>query len=241
MIGFVFINKPAGLSSYQVVARIKKLVGVKTKIGHAGTLDPFATGLLVVGIGREATRMLGSISRMDKIYTATGQLGQVTDTLDSTGVITETGAWHHVTQKDLAAAGKKLQRSYEQIPPIYSALKHQGKPLYQLARKKHYDTEELQKIAEYKRRTVTLHELEITAWEPPFFGIRAQVSHGTYIRVLVDDIARVVGSRATTTQLERLAIGPWALQHSVALAKLATREDLERVLMSLEKWRIVSR
>lgn len=235
MIGFVLVNKPAGVSSYHVVARIKKLVGVKgTKIGHAGTLDPFATGLLIIGIGREATRMLGLMSHMDKVYTATGLLGQVTDTLDNTGTVTEECSWHQVTEKDLHAACKKLQGAYDQIPPIYSALKHQGMPLYQLARKKHYETEELATIAEQKRRTVMVHELELTSFQSPHFSIRAHVSHGTYIRVLVDDIARAVGSCATTTHLERSSIGHFSLQSSIELAALVTREDLERALMPPE-------
>lgn len=234
MVGFVLVNKPAGVSSYHVVARIKKLVGVKTKIGHAGTLDPFATGLLIIGIGREATRMLGLMSHMDKVYTAMGRLGQVTDTLDSTGVVTEECSWEQVSEKDLHVACAKLRGPYDQIPPIYSALKHQGKPLYQLARKKHYATEELEKIAEYKRRTVILHTLELMSFESPLFSVRAHVSHGTYIRVLVDDIARAVGSCATTTQLERSSIGQFSLRNSDDLAALATHEDLEQALLSLE-------
>jgi tRNA pseudouridine55 synthase len=235
MIGFVLVNKPAGVSSYHFVARIKKLVGVKTKIGHAGTLDPFATGLLIIGIGREATRELGRISKMDKIYTATGLLGQVTDTLDTTGNVTEECPWQQVTEKDLHAACATLCGEYNQIPPIYSALKHQGQSLYQLARKKHYATEELEKIAEYKRRMVTVHELELTSFQSPHFSIRARVSHGTYIRVLVDDLARAVGSCATTTHLERSSIGQFSLNNSIDLAALATHEDLEQVLVTLKQ------
>lgn len=235
MVGIILVNKPAGVSSYHVVARIKKLVNTRTKIGHAGTLDPFATGLLIIGIGREATRLLTQITRCDKVYIATGKLGEKTDTLDCTGKIIETCPWESITHDMLLKQCAQMVGLYDQIPPIYSALQYQGKRLYNLARKQHLPTDVLYEIAAQKKRTVTIHYLECVTEKLPEFSIKAHVSHGTYIRVLVDDIARALGSCAVTTALERTAIGPFKTSDAISLADLTSQEVLESRLMSVEQ------
>lgn len=239
MIGIILVNKPAGMSSYHVVARIKKLVGLKTKIGHAGTLDPFATGLLIIGIGREATCLLTRLTRCDKVYTATGKLGETTDTLDCTGKIIECSqhecSYAAITSEALAEQCAKMVGPYEQIPPIYSALQYKGQRLYNLARKEHLPTDVLHEIAAQKKRTVTIHDLDLISTELSLFSIRAHVSHGTYIRVLVDAIARGVGSCAYTTALERTAIGAFKSADAIDVADLVSQEVLQSRLLSVEQ------
>lgn len=242
MVGIILVNKPAGVSSYHVVARIKKLVNIKrAKIGHAGTLDPFATGLMILGIGREATRLLTQLTKCDKTYIATGKLGQATDTLDFTGKVIEKCPWQHITPELLAAQCDKMIGPYEQIPPIYSALQYQGKRLYNLARKEHLPTGVLHEIAAQKKRTVTIHDLDLISAKLPVpvilpeFVVKAHVSHGTYIRVLVDEIARGLGSCAVTTVLERTAIGRFKSSDASELVDLTSQEILQSRLLSVEQ------
>lgn len=236
MVGIILVNKPAGVSSYHVVARIKKLLNIKrAKVGHAGTLDPFATGLLVIGIGREATRLLTQITACDKTYVATGKLGQTTDTLDCTGKIIAECPWEPITPELLAAACEKIVGPYEQIPPIYSALQYQGKRLYNLARKEQLPTDLLHEIAAQKKRTVTIHDLDLIKASLPEFVVRAHVSHGTYIRVIVDALARSLGSCATTIALDRTAIGPFKKSEAIELKELTSLEILQKHLLSVER------
>lgn len=236
MVGIILVNKPAGISSYHVVARIKKLVNIKrAKIGHAGTLDPFATGLLVIGIGREATRLLTQITACDKTYIATGKLGQTTDTLDCTGKVITECPWEHVAPEILAAQCTQMVGPYEQIPPIYSALQYQGKRLYNLARKEQLPTDVLHEIAAQKKRTVTIHDFDLISAALPEFSIKAHVSHGTYIRVLVDAFARSLGSCATTIALERTAIGRFKSSDAIELRDLDSLEMLQSRLLSVEQ------
>src|SRR5438105_9832776 len=161
--GFLLVNKPIGISSYACIGRIKFLlrqddsVPKKIKICHAGTLDPFASGLLIVAIGREATRLLSQCMAMKKTYSATGKCGELTDTLDCTGTIIAQSDTIPFEQ-DLREALKSFGSSYEQTPPIYSALKHEGSPLYALARKNILDEGQLQAIADAKRRIVQLYD-----------------------------------------------------------------------------------
>ncbi len=235
--GFLLINKPKDITSFTVVKRIQKLVGGrKIKVGHTGTLDPFATGLLIIAIDRRATKHIDQFLKLDKIYIAQGKLGELTDTLDYTGAVIQTSDASNVTNEGIQEAIKKMGSSYIQTPPIYAALKHKGQPLYKLARQKKLSVDELETIVQYKKREISLYELELLAFEPPFFTIKAHVSHGTYIRCLVNDIAQLVGSIATTYQLERTAIGPFTIEQAVDLEALATIEDVEKHLGSIESF-----
>jgi tRNA pseudouridine55 synthase len=231
--GFLLINKPADMTSFSCIKHLKRVIREKVKIGHAGTLDPFATGLLIVALGREATRLVSHIMVMEKTYIATGKCGELTDTLDYTGTVVNT-CDYIPSQEEIKAAMVSFGSSYEQTPPIYSALQHEGMRLYALARKNSMSTQELQAIAEKKRRTVQLYDLQLLSYESPQFTIKARVSHGTYIRTLVNDIAVRAGSCATTYQLARTAIGPFDVAQATDLIDIKTVEDINRLIIPVE-------
>lgn len=231
--GFLFINKPKNISSFHAVYRIKKLLNQKIKIGHTGTLDPFATGLLIIAIGRNATKLIPSFMNLDKEYIFTAKLGELTSTLDYTGTILSQKN-SLLTNEQLEAAIKSLGTTYRQIPPIFSALKHQGQPLYKLALKKNIFPEKLQAIVEEKQKTVTIHTINLVDYTPPFFTINARVSKGTYIRSLANDIAQKVGSYATTYELTRTHIGPISLAKAITLDTLQTSDDISHHVVSID-------
>jgi tRNA pseudouridine55 synthase len=231
--GFLLINKPVDMTSFGCIRYLKRVIREKVKIGHAGTLDPFATGLLIVALGREATRLISKIMVMEKTYIATGKCGELTDTLDYTGTIVATSE-NIPSEQEIKAAMASFGSSYEQIPPIYSALQHEGQRLYALARKNSMSVEELQKIAEDKRRTVQLYDLQLLSYEAPEFTIKARVSHGTYIRTLVNDIATRAGSCATTYKLTRTAIGSFDVTQATSLPDIQTVDDINRLIIPVE-------
>lgn len=233
--GFLLINKPCGITSYGCIGYLKRIIRQKIKIGHAGTLDPFASGLLIVAIGREATRLMSQVMSLEKTYTATAKLGELTDTLDCTGTVVETMDYSAITKTTMHDALVSFGSSYEQTPPFYSALKHEGDPLYKLARQGSISVEELEAITQSKRKTVQLYELQLLDFNSPFFTIRARVSQGTYIRSLVNDIASRLGSCATTYTLERSAIGQFSLEQATQLAEINNREDINARLISVEE------
>jgi tRNA pseudouridine55 synthase len=230
--GFLLINKPTGITSYACIAYLKRILKQKIKIGHAGTLDPFASGLLIVALGREATRLISRIMVMEKSYIATGKLGELTDTLDYTGIVVATIAIIP-SEQEIRTAIVSFGSSYEQIPPLYSALQHQGERLYALARNNSMSPEELQKIAESKKRTVQLYDLQLLSYESPQFTIQAHVSHGTYIRTLVNDIAVRAGSCATTYQLVRTAIGSFNLAQATDLHSIQSVDDINQIIIPI--------
>lgn len=230
--GFLLVNKPQGISSFACIQYLKKIVGKNVKIGHSGTLDPFATGLLIVGIGREATSNFQQLMMLDKEYVATSKLAELTDTLDFTGNFIR-------ADKDIIACSDRIKNSiamlgnsYIQVPPVYSALKHQGVPLHKLARLGL--STDVEKIAQEKARRVYLHAIELIDLQLPFFTIRAHVSHGTYIRSLSNDIARGIESCATTYRLSRTAIGPFFISNAFDLYTLVTTDDIHRCLIPVD-------
>jgi len=238
--GFLLVNKPVGVSSYGCIGRIKKIIyqsyqgsgRLKIKIGHAGTLDPFASGLLIVAVGREATRLISNFMVMEKTYIATGKCGELTDTLDCTGTIIST-ADYIPSQEEIRQSLESFGSSYEQIPPLYSALKHQGKPLYALARNKIMDTQDLEEIANNKRRIIQIYDKKLLSYDAPFFTIQVRVSHGTYIRTLINDIANRAGSCATTYHLCRTAIGQFDLDQAIDVFQFNTIDDLNKHIVSI--------
>jgi len=232
--GFVLINKPKDITSYKCVAYIKRILKMRIKIGHAGTLDPFATGLLIIALGREATRHMDAFLRLDKRYQAQGKLGELTDTYDCTGEVTKTCPVENIDEQKIRTAIAALGSQYEQVPPFYSALKHEGKRLYELAREGKIPQDALERIVEKKRRTVHLHRIDLVSVALPYFTFDAHVSHGTYMRSLVNDIAKQMGSCATTYQLERTEVGPFTSKEAVALDALQTVEDVRTRIISVE-------
>jgi tRNA pseudouridine55 synthase len=253
--GFLLVNKPVGISSYACISHIKRVLRSsfakasdfakatsdttvdtqKIRIGHAGTLDPFASGLLIIAIGREATRLLPRCMEMKKTYVATGKCGELTDTLDCTGTVVATSGIIP-SEQDLRVALNSFGSSYEQIPPIYSALKHQGVPMYALARKNMLDEQQLQAVADAKRRTIQLYEKQFLSYHAPYFTIQITVSQGTYIRTLVNDIALRAGSCATTYELARTAIGQFTLADAVDLASIQDFDALNKSLIDLHSF-----
>jgi tRNA pseudouridine55 synthase len=232
--GILAINKPERLSSFDCIRHIKRILKQKIKIGHTGTLDNFATGLLIICIGRQATKLVSSLMNKNKEYIVKAKLGELTNTLDYTGKIVEKIDVPNLTQKDIEGAIKKLGSSYMQIPPVYSALKYKGSPLYKLARQNKLDEEKLQEIVQLKSRKVTIYEIELLDFTSPFFTIRAKVSKGTYIRSLANDIAQQLNLPATTYELERTKIGNFSLQNSVHLDDIKSVNDIINNLISIE-------
>ncbi|HSC25101.1 MAG TPA: tRNA pseudouridine(55) synthase TruB [Candidatus Babeliales bacterium] len=231
--GFLLINKPIGISSYGCIGYLKRILRQKIKIGHAGTLDPFASGLLIIALGREATRHLARFMLMEKTYIATGKCGELTDTLDHTGTIVSISDKIPL-QEDLYASLISFGSSYEQVPPLYSALKYHGNPLYALARQKIISVEQLREVAEGKRKEVQLYDMRLLSYNMPYFTIQARVSRGTYIRTLINDIAINVGSCATTYQLARTAIGPFVISQAIDLKAIISIEDINRFIISVD-------
>lgn len=233
--GFLLINKPKDISSFDCIRKLKKLLPKKTKIGHTGTLDNFATGLLIICIGRQATKFVRSFMNLNKEYLVKAKLGELTDTLDHTGTIVETIDNVNASRNDLLEAIKALGSTYVQIPPAYSALKHEGQPLYKLARHKKISQKELDTIVKHKAREVQLYEVELLDVELPFFSFRARVSKGTYVRSLANDIAQQCGLCATTYELTRTYIGDCSLEQAVDLDQINNFEDIENYLLSLDE------
>jgi len=217
--GFLLIDKPPGITSHDVVDRVRRVTGIR-KVGHGGTLDPFATGLLIVAVGREATRELGNIIGKDKVYEATMVLGAVSDTQDRDGKIKETGG-ALPTEDDLRATMAKFTGALQQIPPMYSAKKVGGKKLYELAR--------AGMEIERKPADITVYDLELLEARLPKPGFpsqascasfRVRCSSGTYVRTLAHDIGQVLGCGAYLDALRRTRIGDWSVEQAVKLDEL---------------------
>lgn len=199
---FILIDKPAGITSHDVVNKLRRVTGER-RIGHAGTLDPFATGLLILGIGRAATRELGNFLKLDKKYTAALYLDAISDTHDRTGKITELPK-KEISETDIKKVLKKFIGEQDQTPPMFSAKKIDGKKMYELARKG----------IEVERQPVkiTIYDLEFLGYEYPILKISVHCSSGTYIRSLADDIGKTLDSGAYLEELRRTKIGAYEIK-----------------------------
>jgi tRNA pseudouridine55 synthase len=219
MDGILVVNKPLGWTSHDVVGRIRGLMHQK-KVGHAGTLDPMATGVLLVCLGR-ATRVSEYLMASDKTYRAVMRLGVETDTYDAEGQIVARQPVN-VDEAGLRGALSRFVGAIDQMPPMYSALKLQGKPLYKLARKGI-------KVERTPRR-VTIHDITLRAWESPDATIDVRCSPGTYIRSLAHDIGAALGCGAHLIALTRLASGSFTIEDAVELKDLEGVENLVGLL-----------
>lgn len=233
--GFLIVKKPCDVTSYSIISRLKAIINRKVRIGHAGILDKFASGLLIIGIGRAATRQLQYCMVLDKRYRAMGKLGQLTDSLDYQGTLIVDGNPPLITEEQLKSTLQSFGSSYEQIPPIYSSLKHEGYSLSDLIRKGLKTTQELERVVMHKKRTVDLHYLALINFSHPYFTIEAHVSHGTYIRSLMNDIAQKMGTHATTYELIRTSIGSLSVDDAISLDSIAVYRDIEKHLIPLDK------
>ncbi|MDP1794183.1 MAG: tRNA pseudouridine(55) synthase TruB [Acidimicrobiales bacterium] len=209
--GFVLVDKPTGWTSHDAVARCRKIFQQK-RVGHAGTLDPDATGVLLVGLGR-ATRLLKYVSDLEKAYVGEIVLGTTTNTLDAAGEVTGTFDMTGTTRDDVAAAASKFGGDIEQIPPMVSAVQIGGQRLHDLARKG--------LEVERKPRPVTVYSIDVLG-EPEVgvFTVDVVCSTGTYIRTLADDIGRALGGGAHLRNLRRRGVGAFTVDASVPLEVL---------------------
>lgn len=217
MIGFVLVDKPGGWTSHDVVAKVRGIAGIK-KVGHAGTLDPMATGLLVLGIG-PATRLLRFVQSFPKTYEATAIFGVATDTLDADGAVLSREPMA-VSEDDVAAVLSRFRGRILQTPPMVSARKVAGQRLYELARRGETVAREA--------RPVTIHELTVTDFAPspyPEVAFRVVCSTGTYVRTLADDIAAALGGRAHLSALRRLSTGSLHVSEAHSIDELAAAAD----------------
>lgn len=218
--GFLLVNKPAGLTSYQVVERIKKITGIK-KVGHGGVLDPFATGLLIIGINREATKKLNQILKLDKEYEATIVLGKESDTYDSQGIITERKIEKIPLLDDVLKCLLKFKGEIEQIPPPYSNKKIKGIRARDLIRKG------LKVVL--KPQKVKIYKINLLEYNFPYLKIRVSCSSGTYIRSLAHDIGEALKTGAYVKELIRTKIGRHSLDKAVSL-DLITENNWQKFL-----------
>jgi tRNA pseudouridine55 synthase len=198
--GLLLVDKPSGMTSHDVVDAERRHLGTR-KIGHAGTLDPMATGLLVLGVGR-ATRLLRYLGDLSKSYEGTGRLGDETDTLDAEGVVLRTRPIRS-TRDDVERACRALLGDTMQAPPAYSAVKVGGRKLYEAAR--------AGETLEASPRPIRVDVFAVTAFATPAFDFLVTCSGGTYVRVLVADVGTVLGCGAHLSRLRRTAIGPFSV------------------------------
>ena len=210
--GIILVDKPAEMTSFGVVARVRRVLsqqaGKKVKVGHCGTLDPFATGLLMLCVGKEC-KNAGTYMKHDKVYEATFRLGQTSTTGDPEGELTEVSS-AQPTPEDIEHALAQFRGDIQQRPPIFSAIKIDGKRAYKLAR----DGQEV----ELPLRTITIHSLELVEYSYPELKIRTHVSSGTYIRSLGVDIGAALGTGAYCSQLRRTSIAKWLVADAQTLA-----------------------
>ncbi len=209
MDGILNINKPAGITSFGVVSLTKRLTKEK-RVGHAGTLDPIATGVLPVCLG-QGTRIVEFLADAVKTYRAEIELGVSTDTYDSEGAVIRRSDPSSIARPRLDSALDSFRGTILQVPPLYSALKHQGRPLYEFAR--------AGVSLELSARPVTIYKLKVIEWLPPFVTLEVSCSKGTYIRSLANDLGEAVGCGAYLKNLVRTGYGVFDIKNSVTLAQ----------------------
>ena len=209
--GMLLVDKPAGITSFGVVARVRRQLtqqlGKKAKVGHTGTLDPFATGLMIIVTGKEC-RNAGNYSKLDKVYEATIMLGSNSTTGDPEGELTAVSDTHP-TKQAVETTLKEFIGEITQRPPIFSAIKINGRRAYDLARKG--------EVVEMPERQVTVFSLELLDYSYPEIRIRVHVGSGTYIRTLAEDIGKVLGTGAYCSELRRTKVGEWSVVGALAI------------------------
>lgn len=209
--GILLVDKPENWTSHDVCAFVRRRFGIK-KVGHAGTLDPLATGLLVLLLGK-ATKYSMPLSSCDKEYLGVMELGIQTDSHDRHGKIVAESPWEHITLDEIRAkAAREFTGEIVQVPPMVSALKHEGTRLYKLARQG--------KTVPREGRSVTVHSLCLDKKEGRFVDFFAHVSKGTYLRTLINDLGDALGCHATLASLRRLRSGKFRLDQSVTIEDL---------------------
>ena len=208
--GILLLDKPLGITSNDALQKVKRLYFAQ-KAGHTGSLDPLADGLLPICFGN-ATKLSAFLLDADKYYWVRVKLGETTTTQDAEGEVVKTRPAEHITEADVRAVIPRFLGPVEQLPPMYSAVKHEGQRLYKLAREG--------KEVERKPRTITIHELELTHFEPGIFEMQVHCSKGTYIRTLAEDMGEMLGCGAHVIGLRRTGVGPYTTEGMVTLDQL---------------------
>ncbi len=212
--GFLNVDKPSGWTSSDVVAKIRaafRLRKRRIKVGHGGTLDPMATGVLPICIGG-ATRLAEFVLRGDKVYHMSARLGVETDTYDSEGTTVAIRNYQQVTRNDVVATISRFIGEIDQVPPMYSAIKKDGQPLYKLARQG--------RTVSREPRRVTVSSLILSAWNPPYFDLQIECGSGFYARSLAQDLGTLLNCGAHMTALRRIRAGEFSATDSVSLEQL---------------------
>jgi len=217
------VCKPEGVSSFRMVQLVRRILGIK-KVGHTGTLDPFASGVLILCAGRPATRLISQLMEGDKEYEAILQLGITTDTQDQEGRVVEKRPVPEITERKIEQCLAQFRGEQMQTPPVYSALKHKGKPLYYYARKG------IKVVKE--PRLIDIKELKCLALGSDTLVLRVVCSKGTYIRALAADIGECLGCGAHLSKLIRTRNGLFSLGESLAGEKLFTEDTGRSLLLS---------
>jgi tRNA pseudouridine55 synthase len=205
------INKPAGITSHTVVNKLRRFYGIK-KIGHAGTLDPFATGVLILLVGRESTKRSDEFMKQDKIYRTKLKLGYISDTYDKDGVIQAYNVQKVPTRSEIESIIASFIGEISQIPPMYSAIKINGKKMYELARKGEY--------VDIPPRLVNIYNINVLDYNYPYLILDIYCSSGTYIRSLGYDIGMKLGTGAYLEELERRQSGEYTIENCYTLDTL---------------------
>ncbi len=210
MIGFLTVDKPRGITSHDVVSRIRKLLGRKVKVGHTGTLDPLATGVLIIAVGK-ATRLSEYLLKRDKVYKVKGKFGLYSPTYDVDGKLSVVEC-QEVSKEELLSILPRFTGEVVQYPPPYSAVRVKGKRAYQLAREG--------KKVELPPRKVTIYSLKLLSFSYPTFELLVHCSSGTYVRSLVHDIGKALSCSAVVEELRRVCVGNICENEAISLDTL---------------------
>ncbi len=222
--GVLNIDKPQGMTSHDVVARVRRITGIR-RVGHAGTLDPLATGVLLLCVG-SATRIVEYLQRGRKVYETTVRLGQETNTYDADGERVAEAPVPDFSIQEIERALNAFRGEITQTPPAYSAIKQHGQPLYKLAR--------AGKEVTATPRQVTIDDITLLDWRNPDLRLRITCSPGTYIRSIAHDLGQALGVGGHVAALRRVASGSWRVEDAVTVAELeAAGEDWPRYLHGL--------
>jgi len=220
MHGIYLINKPAGITSHDVVDYLRKITNEKT-IGHAGTLDPLASGLMIVAIGREFTKKISNFSKLDKEYIAEATLGATSTTYDKEGIIQDAKLKiknNNIDQKEIEQVLDSFVGTYAQMPPIFSAKKIKGQKAYDLARQG--------KPVDLKPVNIKIYAIKLLDYQYPLLKFQVKVSSGTYIRSLIDDVGKKLGEGAYMSGLIRTQIGEYDLSRAINLQQIKSFNDI---------------
>jgi tRNA pseudouridine55 synthase len=212
--GFILIDKPKGMSSHDIVKQLRKVTKIK-KIGHAGTLDPIATGLLILGIGRDATKKLDKFKNLDKEYIAKIKLGSLSETFDTEGKIEERKVEKIPSKGEIEEVLKEFVGKIKQVPPPFSAKKIKGKKAYELARKR--------LNVNLKPVEVEIKEIEILEYKWPYLKIKVRCSAGTYIRSLANDIGEKLNCGGLIEELRRTKIGNLSVERAKNISEINSK------------------